>query len=630
LRVGPWLPIAAPILTALALADRLGRLPPVLNGLGPRARIFLALHGCLAIAAVATFTPTAPAPRPTPLEPPTAAASNRPEGLPTEDSTAYSDLEEENLSPATAPAPLTAPVSPTGPSRGLLKSQSLPPGAMKQECSQSPRPLSINTTLKRRLDQLAPLTEGGSASLTFRMFTAGQKKEGRSGKAGVRRKVVPRMGAVLGSGAFGTVRICLDEATGELLAAKLVECSNGPTLRVKLLELETELMVMKRLAHPSLVTYVALERRPPSTVCIYMEYVPGGSLASLLEAFGPLTNELAARYIVDVLDGVVFLHENNIIHRDIKGANILLSTSGEAKLADFGSASLLASLTAKATGCHGTISWMAPEVFQGREYGYDVDTWSIGATVMELLTARRPWALAGLSGIQLVKLFADNEPPPWDRYEDACCPAALAFMQQCMNVVPAERPPVGRLVRHPYLRGASTVSATTALRAFCDAWTYFLLDRDTDGSLQKSFDEYCAEILHHRSPNLSPARAVPPLRTPSFPAAEALGLAELPTRCRTGDSPTPTRTPSAGDQSRIRAVQGLEATTRGVELRPEWHQYLVDKDHAARQSVYDVAMHVMNAKRSGKLWALRARRRASGDDSTHDEPASPTIAEPLE
>ncbi len=90
-----------------------------------------------------------------------------------------------------------------------------------------------------------------------------------------------------------------------------------------------------------------------------MEFVDGGSIATLIKTYGPFTEKVTSRYTRQMLEGLEYLHMHNIVHRDIKGANVLITRNGVVKLTDFGSAKRICSYEVTMIG---TIAWMAPEI----------------------------------------------------------------------------------------------------------------------------------------------------------------------------------------------------------------------------------------------------------------------------
>ena len=190
---------------------------------------------------------------------------------------------------------------------------------------------------------------------------------------------VPRnwtCGDLLGQGAFGSVYLGLDNDTGRLMAVKQVSLGHaGGASSAKIAEhirsLESEVDTLKLLDHPNIVRYIGTERNA-KLINIFLEFVPGGSIASLLTNFGPFKEPVVKMYTKQILLGLEYLHNNGIMHRDIKGANILVENTGLVKLADFGASKKIEDLVTIGSGANsvkGTPYWMAPEVITqtGRE-----------------------------------------------------------------------------------------------------------------------------------------------------------------------------------------------------------------------------------------------------------------------
>ena len=123
-----------------------------------------------------------------------------------------------------------------------------------------------------------------------------------------------------------------------------------------------------------------------------MEYVENGSLDALIKKFGKFPEPLVATYVQQVLLGLDYLHSQGVIHRDIKGGNILTTKDGIVKLADFGVATNLTE-SEKSNSVVGTPYWMAPEVIEiSGQITSACDIWSLGCTVIELLTTNPPYS----------------------------------------------------------------------------------------------------------------------------------------------------------------------------------------------------------------------------------------------
>ncbi|XP_036012604.1 mitogen-activated protein kinase kinase kinase 3 isoform X2 [Mus musculus] len=162
-----------------------------------------------------------------------------------------------------------------------------------------------------------------------------------------------RRGKLLGQGAFGRVYLCYDVDTGRELASKQVQ----------------------------------FDPDSPET--------SKGSVKDQLKAYGALTESVTRKYTRQILEGMSYLHSNMIVHRDIKGANILRDSAGNVKLGDFGASKRLQTICMSGTGIRsvtGTPYWMSPEVISGEGYGRKADVWSLGCTVVEMLTEKPPWA----------------------------------------------------------------------------------------------------------------------------------------------------------------------------------------------------------------------------------------------
>uniref|UniRef100_A0A8C8DBY7 Mitogen-activated protein kinase kinase kinase 2 n=1 Tax=Oncorhynchus tshawytscha TaxID=74940 RepID=A0A8C8DBY7_ONCTS len=206
-----------------------------------------------------------------------------------------------------------------------------------------------------------------------------------------------RLGKLLGQGAFGRVFLCYDADTGRELAVKQVQFDpESPETSKEVSALECEIQLLKNLCHERIVQYYGcLRDSNERTLSIFMEYMPGGSIKDQLKSYGALTENVTRRYTHQILEGVSYLHSNMIVHRDIKGANILRDSVGNVKLGDFGASRRLQTICLSGTGIKsvtGTPYWMSPEVISGEGYGRKADIWSVGCTVVEMLTQRPPWA----------------------------------------------------------------------------------------------------------------------------------------------------------------------------------------------------------------------------------------------
>lgn len=127
-----------------------------------------------------------------------------------------------------------------------------------------------------------------------------------------------------------------------------------------------------------------------SILTITPRYAENGSLGQTLKAFGRLNERLVAGYVVKILEGLYYLHQSDVVHCDLKAANILTTKNGNVKLSDFG-VSLNLRAMEREKDVAGTPNWMAPEVIELKGASTKSDVWSLGCTVVELLTGRPPY-----------------------------------------------------------------------------------------------------------------------------------------------------------------------------------------------------------------------------------------------
>ncbi|KAL1635650.1 ATP binding [Neofusicoccum ribis] len=212
-------------------------------------------------------------------------------------------------------------------------------------------------------------------------------------------------GALIGQGSFGSVYLALHAVTGELMAVKQVALPTNGTVDPKktnmLDALKREIGLLRELKHPNIVQYLG-SNSDETHLNIFLEYVPGGSVATMLINYGPLLEPLVANFVRQILTGLAYLHSKDIIHRDIKGANILVDNKGRVKISDFGiskrvEASTLLSPSGGKKGANrvslqGSVFWMAPEVVKQTAYTRKADIWSLGCLIVEMLTGSHPHA----------------------------------------------------------------------------------------------------------------------------------------------------------------------------------------------------------------------------------------------
>ncbi|PNW70648.1 hypothetical protein CHLRE_17g728700v5 [Chlamydomonas reinhardtii] len=262
-------------------------------------------------------------------------------------------------------------------------------------------------------------------------------------------------GELLGEGAYGKVYAGLNQQTGELMAVKVLQLlskhGNKEAVFAQLEALEHEMSLYKKLKHKHVVGYIdARFDTKTSAFYIFLEYVPGGSITSMLNRFGRFSEDLVRNYTRQLLMGLEYLHGCKIVHRDLKGGNALVSRDGIVKLADFGASKAYRDHTI--TDCmksvRGSVFWMAPEVIRGTGYGRRADIWSLGCTVIEMLTGAHPWPHLDNQWTAMFTIAKTEEGPPRPK---GIGEEAKRFLDKCLQFDPAKRPTAAELLQDPFV-----------------------------------------------------------------------------------------------------------------------------------------------------------------------------------
>ncbi|XP_036594589.1 serine/threonine-protein kinase TAO2 isoform X1 [Trichosurus vulpecula] len=248
----------------------------------------------------------------------------------------------------------------------------------------------------------------------------------------------------IGHGSFGAVYFARDVRSSEVVAIKKMSYS-GKQSNEKWQDIIKEVRFLQKLRHPNTIQYRGCYLRE-HTAWLVMEYCLG-SASDLLEVHKkPLQEVEIAAVTHGALQGLAYLHSHNMIHRDVKAGNILLSEPGLVKLGDFGSASIMA----PANSFVGTPYWMAPEVILAMDEGqYDgkVDVWSLGITCIELAERKPP--LFNMNAMSALYHIAQNESPVlqsghWSEY-------FRNFVDSCLQKIPQDRPTSDVLLKHRFV-----------------------------------------------------------------------------------------------------------------------------------------------------------------------------------
>ncbi|KNE63700.1 STE/STE11/CDC15 protein kinase [Allomyces macrogynus ATCC 38327] len=247
------------------------------------------------------------------------------------------------------------------------------------------------------------------------------------------------VGNCIGRGQFGAVFRAINVDSHHTVAIKRFELANNKDQETIL----TEVRKMETLDHPNVVKYIGFIQTE-TDFNIILEFVENGSLASTLKHFGPLPEKVVVAIVFKVLQGLTYIHQQGLKHLDLKAANILTTKDGNVKLSDFG---VSQSVTDTKSDGVGTAYWMAPEIIYPGKSSTASDIWSLGCTIIELLTGEPPYYEFKNPWAALYRIVEDACPPLPDNISDDMRSFLLCCLQKDENA----RWTAAQLLQHPWI-----------------------------------------------------------------------------------------------------------------------------------------------------------------------------------
>ncbi|CAN6445569.1 unnamed protein product [Victoria cruziana] len=367
-----------------------------------------------------------------------------------------------------------------------------------------------------------------------------------------------RRGAIIGRGSSATVSLAIFHDSGALFAVKSAQLPTAARLY-------HEHSILSSLSSPYIVRCLGIDitREGGSDLYnLFMEYFPRGTLCDEIKRQGGRLREPEIRrHVRSVLLGLRYLHGKGIVHRDIKGSNLLVSRDGDVRIGDLGCASRTGA-AAEAGGLAGTPLFMAPEVARGQSQGTPADIWALGCTVVEMATGRPPWGGDVTDLVSALYRIGCTDAVPG--LPENLSEEGRGFLGRCFCRNPSERWTAEQLLQHPFVNKLTSVEA--AGKPFSDS-PKSILDRDFWDSIPERSSTQTGSETSGSSPVLAPApSASNRIRALFSPAARkpdwSWGDNWVPVRA---NSPKDSPSPSISDEQDLSEPAILSSTSEEAD-----------------------------------------------------------------
>ncbi|XP_043498981.1 serine/threonine-protein kinase fused isoform X1 [Polistes fuscatus] len=376
----------------------------------------------------------------------------------------------------------------------------------------------------------------------------------------------------VGEGSFGQVYKAKKRSDGEIVAFKVIRKRGRSSKELKSLRQECE--IQRHLHHPNIVQMLD-SFETENEIVVVTEYADK-ELYQILGKAGHLSEERAQVIACDLVSALYYLHSNRVLHRDLKPQNVLLEANGVAKLCDFGFARSMSTGTHVLTSIKGTPLYMAPELIQERPYDHNVDLWSLGCIVYELVVGWPPFQTTSI--LHLVRLIR-FEAVKWP---DFISPNCKNFLQGLLQKDPSQRLTWPALLEHPFVKdriiivgGTVPTPFTTPLSASqARAKQQQLQNLSMRSTNQPKVLEKTVEKVQHQERKLREQRMRTCISQPRYPMFHP--------HCQYGTNPCQIlrhSEPSGTDSS-----ASIDVLLGNLSLRASLRSDLLAADHALCQS----------------------------------------------